>query len=95
LIYHLDCNKSNTTGVISVAGTVFPPGAPDFTPVPLDNPFFNSPSGFFMVYATIARRQLQMNANIHLYSQMKPVFRNWTLHTFSAAKYNFAKRCVS
>jgi len=28
MTYHQMCNKSNTTGVTSGAGTVFPPGAP-------------------------------------------------------------------
>jgi hypothetical protein len=33
LCYHRLCNKSNTTGVTSGAGTAYPSGAPEFTPV--------------------------------------------------------------
>jgi hypothetical protein len=33
LAYHLDCNKSNTTGVTSGTGTTYPSSAHEFTPV--------------------------------------------------------------
>ena len=33
LTYHRVCNKSNTIGVTSGAGTVYPSGSPEFTPL--------------------------------------------------------------
>ena len=33
MIYHRVCNHSNTKGATSRAGTAYPSGAPEFTPV--------------------------------------------------------------